>query len=194
MAKLGAARGGIRFLWLSVAAVGLHLEPAPAADGDVACLWEALSPSAQLRLELAVKTKGRFEPTDIQSVGADRLIGVIRYCGYEPNQASYALLARYWAARASVAALRARLRGWQVNLATADAALEAVAPSRTRAGLAAEISASQGAAPSGGPAAEAIQSAVEALETQSFLTPSARRTVIEYYVARILSDGFDQVP
>ncbi|MBX2855059.1 MAG: hypothetical protein KTR21_08730 [Rhodobacteraceae bacterium] len=168
--------------------------PARAAAGDVACLWDALSPSAQLRLELAVKTKGQFDSADIQSVGAERLVGVIRFCGYEPNQASYALLARYWATRASVAALTATLRGWEVDLPAADKALERAVPTKIRAALAAEISASNGAAPAGGPASLAIQTAVETLEVQGPLLPPARRTLIEYYVARILADGFATPP
>ena len=164
------------------------------AVGEVACLWESLSPSAQLRLELAVKTKGRFEPADIQSVGAERLVGLIRFCGYEPNQASYALLARYWAARASVAALSATLRGWDVDPTAAEAALEAKVPISAWPALAAEISASGGAAPVGGPASLAIQSAVDAVEAQKPLLPPARRTLIEFFVARILSGGFTTQP
>lgn len=154
------------------------------ADGDRECLWSALSPAVQLRLELAARAGAGALATEIQGIGDRRALAVLQSCGFAPSQATAGLMAQIWAARANVAGKRAAARAAGIDLAVADAALLKTAPLELRQTYAAEIAARVNAG-----AARAISAALDIAASSAPLSKDARLAGAEYFAASILLDG-----
>lgn len=158
-------------------------QPRPATPTP-SCLWRALTPMEQLRLELSARTGAGVSGADIASMGAERVSELLAICGFAPERESVVFLAAFWAAKASAADLRAQISALGIDLDAADAALAKAAPMIRRHSFAREIRTHQNAA-----AAAGLRAAVREMQIHTPMTAAAARKLAEYYVAVILADG-----
>lgn len=190
-AKLTAAANLRASVMLALAAVGATpaatvAQEAPRSEApSIDCLWTSLTPLEQLRLELAARDGRGFTVQDVDWIGDRRIADLLLGCGFQPLADEVALMARYWAAKASIAGKRAALRAAGVDPAAAVAALAEFAPPEARLALAAEI-----AGRVDGAAAAAIRAAVERVASaRGGLDAAASTAAAEFMVAVILADG-----
>lgn len=155
------------------------------APAQVSCLWSALHPLIQLRIETSIRTDGELPSTVIERLGAAGLARHLNRCGFEFDDANLALAARYWIARATLTVYEAEARFAGLDLTEADAALDITAPDAARPGFARRIMAGRDTR-----ADLAIRAAIDTLRALGRrFDPPARRLLAEYMTARLLADG-----
>lgn len=181
-ARLGSGAAALAAALSAAAAMA----PVPAqAQQRVICLWDALPPLVQLRLELAARQDEGLPESVVSRLGADGVVRILQDCGLTQDPATLAVMARYWVSRAKIETGRVRLRQAGVPLDAAEEALLLTAPLTERKAFAEEIMTQ-----ADGVAGAAVFRALGALElAMGELTQEQRRAAALYYAALLLADG-----
>lgn len=167
-------------------ALMLAVLPRPAAAQDPRCLWTSLPPVAQTRIELSVRLGDAIPISVITRFGQNGLAKLLIACGYADSFDDFQRASAIWLASASYEVARTRVRLAGFDPAAVDAAEDAAAPRAERKRLAEAVMRRER-----GVAEAALLAAVEGATAGGSYTPSQKRLLVEYLVARLILRGLE---
>ena len=172
--------GGAVFAFLAMN-VGARAE-------NFSCLWDSLSTSQQVRLELDARIGAAPLNTIYERWGDERFARYLAACEFAVEPQAVLRVGHYLSARAGAAVAEAELSVLGVETAALNAALDAEAPKKARRDFAVEIMTFDSSV-SAGPAMQAVRAVSARLKGVS---AEAQRLARLWAINRILASGLEQ--